>query len=155
VLTDVGDYCTLHLLRVEKGILVVRKILLGLASLAIATGAYAAGGQEVTTEFYSDATKAKLVGETIVGCGVHRKWGKRTSFIEHSSSPCDGARVKIGTSIAETSLLHRDPVAACKLRCNRIHVQVCPRPTPEQPECVQPRFTCLAACDQLLTPSND
>lgn len=139
----------------EKGSVIMRKMLLALASLSIATAAYAASGREVTTEFYSDATKTKLVGELIVGCGAHGKWGRRTAFIEHSSSSCDGARVKNATSIAATSLMHRDPVAACLRRCQHIPWQICPPPSPEQPDCVQPRATCAAACQELLTPPNE
>jgi len=99
----------------------------------ITTVAYGAGGSENTTEFYSDAAHTKLVGEIITGCGSHGKWGKTTVFSEHSSSPCDGLRVKNATSIAATSLMHSDPVGACHLRCLRIPLQSCHRPRRNSP----------------------
>ena len=122
-----------------------------LASLVVATAGHAAGGQEVTTEFYSDASKTTLVGEVIVGCGANGHWGKRTAFTAHSSSPCNGLRRNAATSIAATSLLHFDPVAACKFRCSHIPLQACPPPSANTPECVQPRDICTAGCDEILT----
>lgn len=134
----------------------MRKGMLALASLTIATVAYAAGGQEVTTEFYNNKSHAKLVGEIITGCGPARRWGKTTPFSEHSPpSPCDTRRVGAGTSIAASSLMHHDQVAACKWRCSRIPIIACPPPSPEVPECVQPRIECAAACDTLLTPPEE
>ena len=108
---------------------------------------------EVTTEFYSDQSKSTLVGERILSCGGgHVKWGRTTAFSEQSSDPC-GRERRAGTSIAVSSMLHQDPVQACRFRCLHIPLQSCPPPSNDQPECVQPRQQCEAACDLLLDPA--
>lgn len=128
-------------------------LLVATLCLTASSAARALPSNEVTTEFYSDPSRSTLVGERILTCGGgHAMWGRKTAFSEKSSSPCGHER-RAGASIAVSSMLHQDPVAACHFRCQHIPLQSCPPPSINEPECLQPRAQCNAACDLLLDPS--
>ncbi|BAZ40577.1 hypothetical protein NIES4101_65380 [Calothrix sp. NIES-4101] len=46
--------------------------------------------QEVETTYYSNASKTKVVGGSILSCyGGFKKWGKQTQYKTRFISPCD------------------------------------------------------------------
>lgn len=123
---------------------------LALGLCVVAVGAVLAAPplptHEVTTEFYANAQRTELVGESFVSCsGVTVKWGRTTPFKERSSEACDNGHP---TSAPTASLLLRqDPIAVCKRRCSRqFPVQNC---QPDGKDACALRAECEAACDAL------
>jgi hypothetical protein len=120
-----------------------------LVALAMSASARALPPNEVTTEYYADATHSRLVGESILACGGGiRKWGHKTRFQLKTSDPC-GKRVAAGSIPAAHFLMHRDPVGVCRRKCEiKYPVTTCGA----DEVCNQARAECEQACDLLLTP---
>lgn len=117
--------------------------------LALSASARALPPNEVTTEYYADATHSRLVGESILSCaGGIRKWGHKTRFQLKTSDPC-GKRVAAGPIPAAHFLMHHNPVGVCHRKCQIKHpVTACGA----DEVCNEARMACEQACDLLLTP---
>lgn len=64
---------------------------IGIATSGLTATVHALPSQEVTTTYYSDASKTTEVGEFMLLCnGQRMQWGKRTRYGSRSSSPCNG-----------------------------------------------------------------
>lgn len=126
---------------------------LALLCLLLPLVAIARPVNEVTTEFFSDQAKSTLVGERILTCGGGiSKWGRQTQFSQKSSSSCAPGR-STATSIAASSLLHHDPLLACRMRCGHIaliNLGSCTA-TDNTGPCRQPRDVCLDGCTAILS----